>query len=421
MIDLLSPVWAHNTVAEIERGEGIYLYDKQGRRYIDFTSGIGVVNTGHCHPRIVRTIQEQAAKLIFGQINCVIPETTLALAEALNEVTPSEINRYFFTNSGSEATEAAVKMAKFTTGKPNIIVFQGSFHGRSHLTMAMTTSKTMYRQRYQPLPSGIFVTPFPHPYRFGWDEATTVAYCMQQLEHLVKTQTAPEETAAIIIEPILGEGGYIPAPTSFIQQLRQWCDHHNILLIIDEVQSGFGRTGSFFCFEQSGVLPDVIIMAKGMGSGMPIAGVASGEELMHKWTMGAHGGTYGGGNAIATAVACETIKVMQEENLPSNAERQGAYLRNRLLGLQQVYQGRIGEVRGRGLMIGMEFVKDGQPDGVSPKQVTKACAEKGLLLLTCGTYNQVIRWIPPLIVTQQEIDEALVVFETSLKQVLDNG
>ena len=278
--ELLAPVWTHLTQLQPVRGEGIYLYDEEGHRYTDFTSGIGVINTGHCHPRVVKAIQEQAGQLLFGQMNCVIPPTSVRLAEKLNAITPPSIDRFFFANSGAEATEACVKLAKAATGRQHVIVFQGSFHGRTHLAMAMTTSKTVYRHKYQPLPSGIFVAPFPYSYYYGWDEATTTEFCLKQLDLILHGQTAPDETAAIIIEPILGEGGYVPAPAPFLRALREICDQHGILLIIDEVQSGFGRTGKFFCYEHAEVLPDILVMAKGLGSGLPISGIAASADLM---------------------------------------------------------------------------------------------------------------------------------------------
>jgi 4-aminobutyrate aminotransferase len=416
MSDLLSSVWTRLTPTEITRGEGIYLFDAAGNRYIDLTSGIGVVNTGHCHPRVVKAIQEQSAKLLFGQMNCVIPQPTVMLAEKLNRVTPPHIDRFFFSNSGAEATEACVKLCKAATGRSNIIVFQGSFHGRTHLTMAMTTSKTVYRHRFQPLPAGIFVAPFPHAYQYGWDEHTTVEFCKKQLDILLKGQTAPDETAAIIIEPILGEGGYVPAPAAWLQHLRSVCDEHGILLVIDEVQSGFGRTGTFFCFEQSAIRPDVIVMAKGLGSGLPISAIAAPKSIMDKWMPGTHGGTYGGGSAIAAAAACATIDVMIDEKLPERAKELGAWLVFRLKQLQKHWPV-IGDVRGRGLMVATEFADPitGEPDPITTKKVASECLRRNLLMLTCGTYGNVIRWIPPLVVTKEQLNEAVGIFEASLQ------
>ena len=416
-LDHLSPVWTHMTHIQPVRAEGIYLYDAAGERYIDFTSGIGVTNTGHCHPRIVQAIQMQAAQLIFAQANIVIAPPVVALAAALNDITPPAIDRFFFSNSGAEAIEAAVKLARHATGKRNLIVFQGSFHGRTAQTMAMTTAKTIYRHDYQPLPGGVFVAPFPYYYGAGVDEDDATQLCLHQLELLLKGQTAPEETAAMIIEPVLGEGGYIPAPPAFLQGLRDLCDEHGILLVLDEVQTGFGRTGKFFAMEHSEVEPDILVMAKGLGSGMPISGIGARSELMARWKPGSHGGTYGGGNAVAAAAALETIHVIQDEKLVENAAAMGARLSEGLRRLQ-AQQPVIGDVRGPGLMIGTEFTTpDGQPDKVTTKSVQQACLKRNLLLLTCGTYENVIRWIPPLVVNSDQIDEGLAIFEAALAEV----
>lgn len=415
-LNLLSPVWSHLTTIQPERAEGIYLYEADGTRYTDFTSGIGVTNTGHCHPRVVAAIQEQAAKLIHGQINIVIPPSTVKLAETLNTVTPDSINCFYFSNSGAEATEGAVKLARMATKRTNIITFQGSFHGRTAQTMAMTNSKSVYRSSYQPLPAGVFVAPFPYAYHYGWDENTAVDFCLRELELMLKTQTSPEETAAIILEPVLGEGGYIPAPARFMQGLRQLCDKHGIMFIADEVQTGFGRTGKFWGFQHSDITPDIIIMAKGLGSGMPISGIAASQELMSKWTVGSHGGTYGGG-ALPTATAVATVETIRDEKLPENAAAMGERLMDGLVELQGRYPV-IGDVRGLGLMVGTEFTSNGHPDKDITKAIQKACVERNLLLLTCGSYENVIRWIPPLVVNQSQIDEGLTVFEDALQAAL---
>lgn len=416
-IDSLSPVWTHLTQIQPARAEGVYIYDKEGKRYLDFTSGIGVTNTGHCHPRVVKTIQKQAAKFIFGQINIVIPTETAALSEKLKEITPQSIDTFFFSNSGAEAVEASIKLARHATQRRNIIVFQGSFHGRTAQTMAMTTSKYIYRKNYQPLPPGVFVAPFPYSYRFGWDDEQTTQYCLQQLDLLLHSQTSPEETAAVIIEPILGEGGYVPAPGEFLQKLRNLCTNDGILLIVDEVQSGFGRTGKLFGFEHAEVVPDIIVMAKGIGSGVPISGIGASHRLMDTWESGTHGGTYGGGSAIASAAAFTTIEVLQDENLVDNAAQMGVKLSKRLRQLQIKYP-IIGDVRGRGLMVATEFVNsDNNPDKEKTKAIQNACIEGNLFLLTCGTYENVIRWIPPLIVKEKQIEEALSIFETALKSI----
>lgn len=300
--DSLSPVWTHLTQIVVERAEGAYLYDVEGNQYLDFTSGIGVTNTGHCHPRVVEAIREQAGRLLHGQANIIFHPPMLRLVEELRTVAPPSLGSFFFSNSGAEAVEASIKLARQATGRTNIIVFQGSFHGRTVGTMSMTTSKTVYRIGYQPLMPGVFVAPFPYAYRYGWDEETTVDFCLNELDFLLLSQTAPSETAAIIIEPVLGEGGYVVPPQRFMAALRALCDEHGILLIADEVQSGFGRTGKFFAHEHFGITPDIMVMAKGLASGLPLSGIAASKDLMAKWLPGSHGGTYGG-NALACAAA----------------------------------------------------------------------------------------------------------------------
>ena len=339
----ISPVWTRYTPIVAQRAEGAYVYDQDGTRYLDFTCGIGVTNTGHCHPEVVRAVQEQAARLLHGQANIIFHPPLLELAEELRTVVPKELDCFFFSNSGAEAVEGAVKLARHATGKPNVIVFQGSFHGRTALTMALTTSKTIYRVGYQPLPAGVFVAPYPYAYRYGWSAEETEKFCLQEVEFLLKTQTAPSETAAILIEPVLGEGGYVVPPPGFLKGLRHICDEHNMLLIADEVQSGFGRTGKWFAMEHFDVTPDIMTMAKGLASGLPLSGVAARRELMEKWIPGSHGGTYGG-NAVACAAAAATVRVIREEGLLENATRMGAYLMERLRTLQVEFPV-IGDVR----------------------------------------------------------------------------
>jgi len=411
----LSPVWNRSWTLLVERGEGPYLIDADGRRYLDFTCGIGVTNTGHAHPRVVKAIQEQAARLLHGQANIVVHTPMLDLAGELLGVVPAPLDTFFFTNSGAEAVEGAVKLARHATRRPNVVVFQGSFHGRTNLTMAMTTSKTNYRAGYQPLAAGVFVAPYPYAYRYGWDESSTLAFCLRELKHLFKSQTAPQETAAIVVEPVLGEGGYVVPPDGFLPALRELCDDMGILLIADEVQSGFGRTGRWFAVDHLGVVPDVLIMAKGIASGLPLAGLAARRELMEEWTPGSHGGTYGG-NVIACAAAAETIRVMRDERLIENAHAMGQVLMAGLRQLQKAHP-EIGEVRGRGLMIASEFT---DPDGAAgtqrAKAVVQAAFQRGLMLLTCGSYDNVVRWIPPLIVNAAQIEEGLETFEQALVQ-----
>lgn len=412
----ISPVWPRIVAETIQaaRGEGAYIETTNGRRFLDFTCGIGVANTGHCHPRVVRAIQNQAEKLIHGQINIVYHEPVARLTQELARITPPELDSFFFANSGAEIVEGAVKLAKQATGRPNIIVFNGSFHGRTHLTMSMTTSKTIYRAQYQPLVPGVFVAPFPNAYRYGWDEKTTTDFCIRELELLLATRTAPEETAAVVIEPVLGEGGYLPPPTRYMRELRKLCDRHDILLIADEVQSGFGRTGQWFAMEHYDVTPDIACMAKGMGSGMPISGLAASQELMESQVPGSHGGTYGA-NAVACAAAIATIETIRKEGLLENARIIGEQLMSELRAIQQEYPV-IGDVRGRGLMIGTEFtLPDGSPGTSRAKAVVRAAFEENLLLLTCGTHNNVVRWIPPLVTSEEQVEQAIQVFRNALK------
>ncbi|MEJ2211603.1 MAG: aminotransferase class III-fold pyridoxal phosphate-dependent enzyme [Anaerolineae bacterium] len=408
----ISPVWGRINDMVVERGEGAYVWDTDGRRYLDFTCGIGVTNTGHCHPRVVEAIVEQAGRMLHAQVNIYYHQPLLRLAEALREVVPAPLDTFFFSNSGAEAVEGAVKLARHATGRPNVIVFQGSFHGRTAQTMAMTTSKTIYRQHYQPLPAGVFVAPYPYWYRYGWQPEQTSRWCLAELRHLLASQTAPSETAAIVVEPVLGEGGYVVPPPSFLAGLRQICDEYGILLVADEVQSGFGRTGKFFAVEHFHLVPDVLIVAKGLASGLPLSGLAAPRALMEKWLVGSHGGTYGG-NPVACAAAEATVRLLQE-GLVENAARQGSALMAGLCDLQARYPV-IGDVRGLGLMVGVECtLPDGGPASDLVKRLLAHCREAGLLLLNCGTYGNVIRWIPPLVVDQAQIEAGLEIFGQAL-------
>lgn len=412
-LSLLSPVWSRNWTLIVERGEGPYLIDTEGRRFLDFTCGIAVTNTGHAHPRVVKAIQEQAALLLHGQATIVIHKPMLRLAEELRKVVPSPLDTFFFTNSGAEAIEGAVKLARHATKRTNVIVFQGSFHGRTNATMAMTTSKTIYRAGYQPLTAGVFVAPFPYAYRYGWDEDTTLRFCLRELKLLLKSQTAPEETAAMVLEPVLGEGGYVFPPDGFLPALRELCDHYGILLVADEIQTGIGRTGKWFAVEHSGVVPDILVMSKGIASGLPLAGLAARRELMARWIPGSHGGTFGG-NAVACAAGVATIQAMQDERMVENAAAMGEVL---MAGLRQLQSSHpeIGDVRGRGLMVATEFTdSSGEPWTERAKAVIMAAFGEGLLLITCGSYENVIRWIPPLVVNASQIEEGLEKFERAL-------
>ncbi len=414
----MTPAWSRIFNFVAERAEGAYIYTDDGRTLLDFTCGIGVTNTGHCHPKVVEAIRAQAGNFIHAQANLVIHKPMLELISELRKITPPSIDSFFFANSGAEALENAVKIAKVATGRQNVIVFSGSFHGRTHATMALTTSKTIYRAGFGPLPSGVFVAPFPYAFRLKMTEAEASAYALEQLEYLLASQTAPKETAAILIETVLGEGGYIVPPASFMKGLREICDRHGILLVLDEVQSGFGRTGKWFAFEHFDILPDIMTVAKGIASGMPLSGVFTSTDIMLKLDVGSIGGTYGG-NAVACAAGVATIRAMREEKMLENAAERGIQLMSGLRKLQEEYP-QIGDVRGLGLMVGTEFVVEGRADKAKPlvKKIIHKAEEKGLLLLSCGTYDNTVRWIPPLNVTSEQINQGLRIFSEALKQTL---
>lgn len=413
----LAPVWARYGEVMVSHGEGVWLYDLEGNRYLDFTSGIGVVNTGHTHPRVVAAIQEQAAKLIHGQANLVYHQPMLRLIEALLEVVPSRLDTFFFSNSGAEAVEGAIKLARQATGRPVIVAFQGGFHGRTMGTLSLTSSKALYRAGYQPLMAGVVIAPYPDPYRYGMDAKECREFCIRELRYILATQCSPKEVAAVIVEPILGEGGYIVPPSGFLRDLRTLCDEHQILLIVDEIQTGFGRTGRFFAMEHEEVIPDILVMAKGLASGMPLSAIAAPRELMEKWPTGSHGGTYGG-NAIACAAAVATMHVLRKEGLVKNSAARGREL---LEGLEEIASRylAIGEVRGKGLMVAAEFSRDKREPWVNfGKEVVKAALKRRLMLMTCGPYDHIVRFVPPLVVKSEEINKSLSIFEESLQEAL---
>ena len=389
------------TDLEVVSGAGCVVTTRTGEDYLDFSSGIAVTSTGHCHPHVVAAIQAQAARFIHAQVNVYRHDRLAELAGRLAAISPEPIDTFFFANSGAEATEGAVKLAKQATRRPNVIVFQGSFHGRTHLTMAMTTSKTIYRAGHDPLPSGVFVAPFPH-------SDDDVAHCLTAVRLLLLSQTSPADTAAMVLEPVLGEGGYLPAPTAFLQGLTEICRQHGILFIADEVQSGFGRTGTMFCIEQHDLRPDIIMMAKGLASGFPISAIGASAEIMARWPPGSHGGTYGG-NPIGCAAAIATIDVLTEPGFLAHVVARGEQLRAGLRALAAQHSG-IVDVRGPGLMVASEFA-----DATRVGPVLTHCLREGrLILMNAGTFGNVVRWMPPLVVTEAEIDQALAAFGRAL-------
>jgi 4-aminobutyrate aminotransferase len=407
-------VWSRITSLVIDHGEGSWLVTADGDRYLDYTSGIGVTNTGHAHPRVVAAVQAQAAKLLHGQQNIVYHEPGLRLYERLSGLLPGGPWSAFLANSGAEAVEAAVKLARVATGRPAIVAFRYGFHGRTGQAMALTAAKDVYRGAFEPLPGSVYHAAYPYCYRAAGgghapDERCTCDW-EAQLDLLFHQLVYPDRIAGIIVEPVIGEGGYIVPPPGFLPRLREIARQHGILLIADEVQTGFGRTGELFAVRHWDVEPDILVMAKGIASGLPLSGILARTELMDRFPPGTHGGTYGG-NVVACAAALATLDVIEGEGLVANARERGAQL---LDGLRAASAGRaaVGDVRGLGLMVALELVRPGEGDGRVPdpsltKRIQQACFDRGLLVLTAGTYVNVIRIIPPLVTTGEEVDLAL--------------
>ena len=416
----VAPVWARYTDLVVERASGSWLETPDGHRYLDYTCGIGVTNTGHAHPRVVAAIADQASRGIHLQQNVVYHQPGLELHRRLParfpNARPGEPYGLFLSNSGAEAVEAAVKLAKYVTRRPIVVAFRGGFHGRTHGAMALTSSSVKYRAHYEPLMGGVHFVPFPYPLRMGGPEAA-LATTMAAIDDLFTTLVSPEDVAAFVVEPILGEGGYVVPPDGFLPALREVADRHGILLAVDEVQSGYARTGRFFATEWTDASPDLVIMAKGIASGLPLSGILASRRLLDQWSPGAHGGTYGG-NAVACAAALATLDVIDDEALADRA----ASLGERLLdGLRERTRGHasVAEVRGRGLMVAIELA-DGpaltpRPDLV--KALLAAAMEANLLLLSCGTYGQAVRVIPPLVTTDDEVDLALGIIGDALRSI----
>ena len=413
----LSPLLKQATPVIAARGEGALIFDEDDRRYLDFTAGIGVTSTGHAHPDVVAAAQEQIGKIIHAQYTTVMHRPLLDLVERMSEVLPAGLDSMFFVNSGSEAVEASLRLARQATGRPNIIAFHGGFHGRTVAAASLTTSGTKFRSGFAPLMPGVAISPFPSPTHYGWSQEEATAFALRELDYLLQTVSSPQDTAAFLVEPVLGEGGYVPASAEFFAGLRERADRHGILLVVDEVQTGWGRTGRFWGHDHFGVAPDVLITAKGIASGFPLSGIAASEELMSKAWPGSQGGTYGA-NAVACAAAIATLDVMQREGLVEAAASRGEQLRGRLQGAADEHD-QITDVRGLGLMLGSEFrTPDGEPDGATAARAQQAAAEHGLLLLTCGAWSQVVRFIPALVVTEEQVDEAGDLWSKALADVL---
>lgn len=412
----LSPLLRQAMPIIATRGEGTYLFDDGGRRYLDFTAGIAVTSTGHCHPAVVEAIRRQAGELIHGQYTTVRHRPLLELVDRLATVMPAGLDSIFFASAGTESIEAAIRLARQATGRQVVVVFQGGFHGRTTGSASLTTSRAAIRSGFQPLAAGVVVAPFPYAFRYGWDEEETTAFCLRELDHLLATQTDPREVAAILVEPVQGEGGYVPAPPAFLQGLRERADRYGMVFIVDEIQTGFGRTGRFWGHEHMAVRPDILVMGKGLASGMPLSAFAASSALMSKGWPGSQGGTYGA-NPIACAAAIATLDVFRSERLVERAATLGPLLLRELRAVATSYP-QIGDVRGLGLMVGTELVDaSSAPNGKLAAQVQQRCGDLGLLLLTCGAYGNVVRWMPPLVVSETQIREATSIFGRALGEV----
>ena len=396
----------HDVVAE--RGEGTWLIDVDGRRWLDLTSGIGVHATGHCHPAVVAAIVEQASTLLHTSVvTHNVP--TIRLAEKLRTLVPFiDDAQVFFCNSGAEAVDGALKLARRVTGRPLVIAFQRAFHGRTLAATTLTTAKGRYREGYQPLLPGVFHAPYCTPSEHPSPEAA-VDVALAALDRLLALLAPPGDVGAMIVEPVLGEGGYVPPPRAWLAGLRERCDAHGILLVFDEVQCGIGRTGRPFAAETYGVRPDVVLFAKGIASGLPLGGIVAPRALMERWPTGAHGSTFGG-NPVACAAALATLDVLDDTDGYRRAAGLGARIVERLRG-ELGHHPAVRDIRGLGLMVGVELA-----DKATTEAVCAACLDRGVIVLSCGPDENVLRLVPPLTITDDEVDHGLAVLVAAISE-----
>jgi 4-aminobutyrate aminotransferase len=401
--------WSH--------GEGHRLYDTDGKAHLDFANGIAVTALGHVHPAVTAAIHAQVDRLIGPTGALGFSEPVARLVGRLAATLPDPIDTIFLLNSGSEAIDAAMKLARRVTGRSGLIAFQGAFHGRTYGATSITSSALNYRKGYAPFLPGIHLVPYPQAWReHDGDEDAATESSLAALDEVFEKLMPANEVAAIIIEPVLGEGGYVPAPHRFLRELRRICDANGILLVADEVQTGYGRTGRMWAVEHAGIVPDVVCIAKAIANGLPLSAIATRRELQERWGRGAHGSTYGG-NPVACAAALAVLDTIEAEGLVANAAARGAEL-SAGLARMKAEEERIGDIRGPGLMIGVEFISDPKtkaPDGDLAVRVVAKAADLGLLVLTCGQQHQVIRWIAPLNVSPAEIAEGLELFGEALR------
>jgi len=400
----------------IDHAEGSWVYDTDGGKWLDFVVGIAVVNTGHAHPKVVKAVQEQAAKVAHAQMNIYRHGPMLELAEKLTGIMPDGLDEVMFMNSGAEAVENAIKLAKQATRRPGIIAFQGAFHGRTHLTMALTDSAVHYRGHHEPLVGGIYHARYCYPFRTPASEDPT-AYAIEDVRRVLRAEIYGDDVAAIIVEPIQGEGGFIVPTAEFMQELRVIADEIGACLIIDEIQAGFGRTGKWLCQEHYGVKADIVTVAKGIASGYPLGAIVAPKALWDKCLPGSMGGTYGG-NAVACAAGVATMDAMEEEGMLANAAKQGEKLLEFWKGQQALYPA-IGEARGKGLMLAIECVQPGtkEPNAAVAKAFIAECQKHKVILMGACSQGNGVRFLPPLNISDADMDFAIGVFEEAAKVV----
>jgi 4-aminobutyrate aminotransferase len=413
----LSQVLYRYTPLVIEHAKGSYLYTVDGRRYLDFASGIAVTNLGHGHPAVLRAAHEQLDRLVHTSV-VAHHQPAIELAERIAAIAPGKLDKVFFANSGAEAVEGAIKLARYVTGRPALVAFQGAFHGRTYGALSLTASKSYYRERYEPFLPGIYHVPYPYAYRnpTGPGDEATLDYVFEFIAEMLDTRVPPRNIAAFIVEPVLGEGGYVVPPADFMPRLRKLCDQHGILLIADEVQSGYGRTGKMFASEHTGVVPDIMTLAKSIASGLPLSAVVATSKLMDQWEPAAHGSTFGG-NPVSCAAGIATLDVFTREGILANSAERGAELMRRLRELQTRMPA-IGDVRGLGLMVGVELVnKDGSANKELQQKIRQVCLDSGMVILSCGPHDNVLRLVPPLNLSQDELDEGWEILNGAFQEV----
>ena len=406
----------------MKRAAGAIIEDLDGNRFLDWIGGVGVLNIGHAHPEVIAAVKEQADKYFHGMFNVVTHEGYVKLAEKLNAIAPvkGDKKRTYFANSGAEADENAVKIAKAFTGRPNIIVFTGAFHGRTLLTMSMTAKKA-YARGMGPFPDGVYRAEFPYLYRrpLGMPKESAIGYYVEKLQEVFENASPADQVAAMVVEPLQGEGGFIPAPLEWVKALRRICDKHGILLIADEVQSGFCRTGRMFAsdyWKEAGVMPDIIATAKSIAAGVPLSAIIAREEIMEAVPGGVIGGTFGG-NALACAAALKTIEIMERDHLAEKSLAMGRKVMARYQQWQEKYDV-VGDVRGLGGMVGIEFVKDSWSKEPAPEltaDIINEAARQGLLVEGAGIHGNVIRFLAPLVMTDEQLEAGLNIFERALR------